>query len=494
MRTPVDSGTLPGDVDEPRFDRALGPVEGLSIVVGTVIGSGIFLTPATIARTAGEHGFGTILLVWIVCGLLSLGGALAYAELAAMFPRAGGQYVFLREAYGPLWGFLFGWMEFWVARAGSIATLAVAFATYARTFYDDYFPMLPTVGAGSGDGTPWDVRWSAFLVIFVLTVINYLGVRWGGAIQSLFTATKVGALITLIACSFGLPGGSAANWQPLWSGGWSGMLPTGVLMGAIGAAMIQSLWAYDGWANGAAVSEEIKNPQRNVPVALFLGTLICAAIYISATVAYHYVLPLTAAAQSSAVAADAAARLSGEYGRPDLGRGLISAAVMISTFGAVNGTLLTGPRIFYAMARDGHFFEEMGLLHPRFRTPFWSIRFVGLWAGLLVLVPWSEILNRLLGWRLEKPLFDQLLTFVVVTSWAFYALTVAGLLVLRRTRPDAERPYRTWGYPVVPALFVVTAIAFVSHSFVTQWVEAAAGIAIVALGVPAYRWWDRRRS
>lgn len=458
----------------PSFNRALGPVEGTCIVIGTVIGSGIFVTPAAIARAVGSYGFGTILLVWVLCGCLSLAGALAYAELAAMFPGAGGQYVYLREAYGRRWAFLYGWMEFWVGRAGSIAALSVACATYAG-----YFRPLDD----------WSQRWVAFLGVFILTVVNYLGVRWGGAVQVIFTATKVAALVALVACAFGLPGGSTANWEPWWGHGPGAALALPVLMAAIGTAMIDSLWAYDGWANGAIVSEEMKDPQRNVPRALLWGTAGIMAIYLSANVAYHYVLPRADLAASERVASDTARVLFGP-----IGGGLVAAAVMVSTFGATNGLLLTGPRIFYAMARDQLFFRQMADLHLRFRTPHWSILFQGLWSGILILVPFDRILYPLLGIKSDKPLFDQLITFVIFASWVFYGMSVSAVIVLRRRRPDLPRPYRAWGYPWVPGLFAATAVAFVGYTLVTQPLESLAGVVIVLLGLPAYAAWNRRRA
>jgi len=460
------------EIDKPTFARALGPVEGTCIVIGTVIGSGIFLVPASVARDAGSWGFGTILLIWVVCGLLSLAGALSYAELSAMFPRAGGQYVYLREAYGSLWAFLFGWMEFWVARAGSVAALAVAFAHYAGVFTHQ-----------DGD---WGVRWTAFIMIFSLTVVNYLGVRWGGTVQVLFTATKVAALGALIVCAFALPGGDTRNWQPWFSSGAGGL--AGLPM-VIGTVMIAVLWAYDGWANGAAVSEEMKQPQRDVPRALFFGTSIIMALYLLANLAYHFTLPMSQINGNERVAGAVAERLFG-----GVGGGLVSAAVMISTFGATNGLMLTGPRIFYAMSRDGVFFQEMGELHSRFRTPHWAILFQGLWAGLLVLVPFNDLLNSLFHWHLDTPLYDQLFTFVIFPSWAFYGMTVAGVLVMRRTRPQLARPYRAWGYPAVPVLFIFTALAFVAHTLVHQPMESMAGLGIIALGLPAYAGWNRGRK
>ncbi|MBM3457064.1 MAG: amino acid permease [Armatimonadetes bacterium] len=455
-----------------QFLRALGPLEGVAIVVGTTIGSGIFLTPATIAEKLGPYGFGAILGVWVLCGALSLAGALAYAELGALFPRAGGQYVYLREAFGPLWGFLFGWVEFWVARAGGIAAVAVAFARYVAVF--------------TNQGGEWAERSTAFLAICVLTAVNYLGVRGGGAVQTLFTATKVGALLALVICSFGLPGGSAEHWQPLWNpaAGAAG------LISAVGFAMVQSLWSYDGWTNGAAVSEEMKNPQRDVPRSLLIGTAIITAIYVSANIAYHYVLPLERIQGSERVAADVAGRLFGS----EVGVRLLAAAVLMSTFGAINGSLLSGTRIFYAMARDGLFFQEMGQLHLRFRSPHWSILFQGIWASALVLVPFDWVLNPLFHWKQEARLYDQLLAYVVFASWAFYGLTVAGLFRLRMTQPDLPRPYSAWGYPVVPGLFVLTSGAFVLHTLVSQPGEALAGVAILLLGIPAYRFWARRSA
>lgn len=454
-----------------RLVRALGPVEGTAIVVGTVIGSGIFLTPAEIARHVGGYGYGVILAVWVLGGLLSLAGALAYAELGAMFPRSGGQYVFMREAYGPLWGFLFGWMEFWVARSGSIAVLAVAFAKGAAVF---------------AHMDEWGIRWTGFLAVVILTFINYFGVRTGGTVQVIFTGTKVAALAALVVCAFALPGGKAANMLPLFeSGGGS----TAALVAGIGAAMVAVLWSYDGWTNGAVVSEEMQNPQRNVPRALLGGTLLIMLIYLAANTAYHFLLPMGLIAHSQVVAADAA-----EIFFPGIGKGLLAAAVMVSTFGAANGLLLTGPRIFFAMARDGIFFRDLANLHPRFHTPDRAILFQGLWAAALVLIPFRDLANQFLHWHMTGELYDQLFTFVIFASWLFYGMAVSAIFVLRRRRPDLERPYRAWGYPVVPLFFVLTAVAFVLHTLVQNPAESLAGVGIILLGVPAYLFWRRRET
>jgi APA family basic amino acid/polyamine antiporter len=469
-RDPGPSLEAPGDpaAGRPQLVRALGPLEGVCIVVGTTIGSGIFITPAKIAENVGPFGFGAILGVWVICGLLSLAGALVYAELAAMFPRAGGQYVYLREAYGPLWGFLYGWMEFWVARAGSCAALGVAFARYAAVFT-----------GGEGD---WAQRWTAFLVVVILTCVNYAGVRWGGTVQTVFTATKVFALAALVVCAFALPGGSAENWQPFTNaGGWERLGFAGLAAG-LGVAMIQSLWAYDGWANAATVSEEMKNPQRDTPRALVGGTLLIIGLYLAANLAYHYVLPLGQVAAAERVAADVAGTLL----NPELGVRLLAAAVMISTFGALNGVMLTGPRVFYAMARDRMFFSQLGELHGTFRSPHIAILFQGLWAAALILIPFDALLNPLFHWKEDARLYDQMLTFVIFGSWGFYAMTVWAVVRLRKLRPELDRPYRTWGYPVTPILFLATSMAFMVNALREQPGEALAGLVLVGLGVPVY--------
>jgi APA family basic amino acid/polyamine antiporter len=468
------------------FHRALGPFTGATLVVGTVMGSGIFLTPSTIAQRVGGFGTAAILFVWCFCGVLSLAGALSYAELGAMFPHAGGQYIFLREAYGRLTAFLYGWMEFWVARGGSIAALAVAFARYAAYFThaDD----------------PTSRRWTSFAAIVTLTGINYLGVRLGGIVQVMFTAAKVGALALLVVCAFTLRGGSVENWTPFVHSapnvGWL------AFFSAFGLAMIQALWAYDGWTNGAAPAEEMKDPQRNIPRALVGGTLAIIAIYLTANLAYHYVLPLDRIVLSKRVASDVANILLGPLlgerpGQERIGGGLLAAAVMASTFGAVNGLLLTGPRIFFAMSRDGLFFRNMGRLHRKYRTPYASILVLGLWASFLVLFPMDRVVHSLFGWRLKSDLgdqFDDLLTFVIFGSWVFYGLSVAAVFVLRRRHPEMPRPYRAWGYPWVPALFVITSVAFVAHTLVTQPLQSLTGVVIVLAGVPAYLKWSRTRK
>jgi APA family basic amino acid/polyamine antiporter len=275
--------------------------------------------------------------------------------------------------------------------------------------------------------------------------------------------------------------GKAENWQPVFQSA-----PGVSFFSALGMALVAVLWSYDGWTNGATVSEEMQNPQRNVPRALLGGTLVVTVIYLSANVAYHYLLPMGLLTRSNVVASDAAEMLF-----PSIGGGIIAAAVMVSTFGAANGLLLTGPRIFFAMARDGVFFRDLARLHPRFHTPDRAILFQGLWAAVLVLVPFADIAYSLFHLKMEGELYDQLFTFVIFGSWLFYGMSVAAIFVLRRKRPDLERPYKAWGYPIVPAFFVITAVAFLLHTLVQSAAQSLAGIGIILLGLPAYAWWRR---
>ncbi len=453
-----------------RFDRALGPVEATCLVLGTVVGPGIFVVPGLVAQAAAPYGAGAALLVWALCGLLSLGGAVAYAELAGMFPRAGGQYAFLREAFGPLPAFLFGWMEFWLARAGSMAVAAVIFAHYAGTFTHL-------------DGE-WGVRWTAFLVVFVLTLVNYVGVRASATVQVLCTSLKIAALGALAVCAFGMVHGGASNLTPL-------SLPPaagpGAVFEAFGAAAVAALWAFNGWANGATVAEELREPRRDGPRALVRGMLLVVALYLLLAAGCHYVLPVPILASGGDVVMDVAARLFGP-----VGPALAAVTAMIAAFGTINGLLLSGPRVFYSMARDGLFFAEVEELHPRFRTPHLGVLFQGLWAGFLLLFPYGAVFEAFFGWRPETPLFQQLFTLVLFASWGFYALTVAGMMRMRVLRPEAERPYRAWGYPVVPGLFVAGAVLFMGHVLAEHPAESVGGLAVVLLGLPAYWAWSRR--
>lgn len=427
--------------EKAHLERRLGLTTAVCLVAGSVIGSGVFLVASDIAAAVPSPWAG--LSVWLVAGVLSLLGGLTFAELGAMFPGAGGQYVFLREAFGPLPAYLYGWSSFWVIQAGSIAAVAIAFAQYLSSF----------VGLD-----PTGVKLAASAVIALLTVLNMLGVEKGAAVLDAVTGAKALALVAIGAAGFLVPAQAAAP-AP-----WSFSAP------AYGVALIAAFWAYDGWNNVTFVAGEIKEPQRNVPLALALGLTGVTLLYLFANLTYLRLLPLEAVAASKFVGADAARVFGGEGAAR-----LMSAVVLMSTFGCVNGMVLAGPRVTYAMAEDGRLPERLAFVHPRWKVPTNALLAQGVWSVLLV---WS---GR----------YDQLFTYVVCAAFLFYGLTAAGVLVLRRRRPDLERPYKVPLYPVLPAAYVLFCAAFVANSFREKPVEALAGAGLVLLGVPAYRLFKR---
>jgi amino acid transporter len=491
--------------------RVLGPVGATTVVIGSVIGSGIFFKAKVIAENVGS--FELVLLVWVVCGLMSLLGALAAAELGAMMPHAGGQYVYLREAYGPLSGFLWGWGEFWIMRTGSTAALAVAFA---KAFYQSIGTLLHDAGwlrqvtvadvpyeSLFGVTTVpqvWLYRAIAIIAILLLTTINVVGARWGGLTQDLTTFLKVGTLVALMVLPFVTGTADVGNLTTRFQAA-----PTNLgLIAGFGAAMTAAFWAYDGWGNIGPVAEEVRDPQRNIPLSLFVGMFILIVLYIGTTVAYHLVLTMTETAQSGFVAASACQRMLGQHGAA-----IASAAVMVSTFGALNSNLLVGPRVIFAMARDRLFLSPMARVHPRFRTPHVSIISETTWAVLLILgsdllkhvsVPtwvsrlptWlgEQLTNSLMGMR-TKDIFDVLTDFVIFGQFVFYLLATAAVFVLRVKRPEWNRPYRTLGYPVLPLLFVISSAGFLIGMFITTPVESVTGLAFIGLGAIAYQFRPR---
>jgi len=441
---PVKSGTEPASAvsEQPSLLRALGLWETTAIVMGIMIGSAIFIVPAEITREVGSER--AALWVWVISGLLSLFGALSFAELAAMLPQAGGQYVYLREAYGHLVSFLCGWTFFLAVQSGGISTVAVGFAQYLP----DFFPL-----------HPGQQKLAASLAIVVLTAINYRGVREAGWVQSVLTGAKLGAIVAIVALGFALVRGPIDNTVKLPK-------PAGLgFVSAFGVAMVAALWAYDGWNNGTFAADEVKNPERTLPLALVLGTAAVSVIYILLNLVYYHVLPLLTIAQSPRVAAEAGIRLFGRGGAH-----WVTLAIIVAMLGCLNGMILAGARVYYAMARDGLFFRWCGNVHPKFRTPHLSLLFQAAWAVLLVL----------LG------TYEQLFTYVIFAGWIFYALTALAVIVLRRKRPDLPRPYRVFGYPFVPAAFVIAAACFILNTLVARPVEAGMGSGIVALGIPAY--------
>lgn len=449
------------------LQRALGVWAATSIVIGTVIGSGIFLVPSEMVRAVGSPGM--VFVVWIAGALLSLFGALTYSELAAALPEAGGEYAYLREAYGPFFGFLYGWTQTLVAKSASVATIATGFYLYFSNFVPALNVIAFVVPLPIGpEGAPLEIRWGqlfAMVLILALGFLNYFGVRIGGNVQVVVTVVKVALLVAIVLAGLLADSGSAANLStsvPAAAGGTLGFF----------AALLAALWAYDGWNNVNMVSSEIRDPQRNLPIALIAGTLTVAAIYILANLAYFYVLPAEAVAASSRVAADAMRAVFG-----DRGAAAVSLAAMISTFAALNGSILAGSRVPYALARDGLFFRRIADVHPQYHTPAPAILLLSCWSALLVL----------------SGHFRALYTLVLFPSWILYAMAAASVIVLRIKRPDLPRPYRTLGYPVVPVVFVLVACALLVSTLLSNPRESLLGLTIIAAGIPFYLRWNRSR-
>lgn len=448
---------------QPELKRVLGPWAAASIVVGTVIGSGIFLVPKTMISSVGSVPI--VFAVWIVGGLLSLAGALSYAELAAAIPEAGGEYAYLREAYGPIWGFIYSWTQMWVAKSGSIATLATGFFLYLTNFFprlDTAFYSIPLpIGPHGG---PLDIRYGqllAIVLILLLAWLNYFGVKLGGNVQVVVTVVKVAliAFIIVAGLAFGHPHApAAASIAPLT---FSGFI----------AALVAALWAYDGWNNVSMVASEIRRPQRNLPLALIGGTLGVIGIYLFANAAYFRVLTSGEVAGGTRVAADMMGKIFGAGGA-----GAVSIAAMISIFAALNGSILSGARVPYAAARQGYFFRYAASVHPEHHTPQGSIVLLTAWSALLVL----------------SGRYDDLFNLVIFASWILYGMTAASVVVLRRKRPDLERPYRTVGYPVVPLLFIAGAIILLVTTAIDRPRESCMGLVLIAIGLPFYFHWKKR--
>ena len=445
--------------------RALGPWAAASIVVGTVIGSGIFLVPRTMIQRVGSVEM--VFAVWVVGGLLSMAGALSYAELAAALPEAGGEYAFLREAYGPMWGFLYSWTQTWVAKSGSIATLATGFFLYLTTFFEPLKGVIYTVPLPIGpNGGPLEIQYGqlfAIALIMGLAWLNYFGVKIGGNVQVAVTVLKVALIAAIVLAGLFLGEAhapAAATISPLT---FSGFI----------AALVAALWAYDGWNNVSMVSSEIKDPQRNLPRALIGGTLTVVAIYMLANLAYFRVLAPAEVAGSTRVAAEMMRKLVGNEGA-----GAVAIAAMISIFAALNGSILSGARVPYAAARDGYFFRKMARVHPQHHTPGTAIIILNLWACFLVL----------------SGKYDDLFNLVIFASWILYGMTAAAVVVLRYKQPGLVRPYRTLGYPIIPLLFIAGAIILLFSTLIERPRESVMGLGVMALGLPFYHYWKRQKS
>jgi len=493
---------------QPEFVRGLGFLDATMLVAGSMIGSGIFIVSADIARQLGSTGW--LLLAWVVTGLLTIAAALSYGELAAMMPRAGGQYVYLREAYGPLWGFLYGWTLFLVIQTGTIAAVAVAFARYLGVLVPSISPtrwIIPPIDLSSHYAVSLSTQQlAAMLLIAVLTFINTRGLRIGKLIQNLFTSAKTVALAALIVTGLLLlRNGDAvrANFSQLWeprnaspvtpdlsfvatmtaSGGALGLLV------AFCVAQVGSLFSSDAWNNVTFTAGEVKNPQRNLPLSLAAGTALVTVLYILANLAYLCLLPLD---QIQHAPDDRVATAAIETLSHGSGPMIMAIAIMISTFGCNNGIILSGARVYYAMARDGLFFRATGRLNAR-SVPAAGLVLQCVWTCLLVL-PRTRLpqAGPAAGPVQYGNLYSNLLDYVVFAVLIFYVLTIAGLFVLRRKQPNAERPYRAFGYPVVPALYIAAASVILVVLLLYRTQITWPGLVIVLAGVPAYFLWRRR--
>jgi len=433
-------------------DRSLARVLGFRdlvlIVVGTVIGSGIFLVPGNVIRASGGS-VGAALLIWLLGGVLSLLGALTYGELGAMNPGAGGLYAYLRDAFGPLVAFLYGWTAFLVIASGSVATLALAGSAYAS--------QLVTL-------TPLGAKAFALLLIALVAVINVRGTRGSADVQNWSTGLKVAALLVISAALL-LSGHGLSGGEPFWPARW-----TGGLFSGMGVGMIGVLWAYEGWQYATFSAGETVDPQRVFPRALGVGTAVLIAIYLFANLGYVAALGPAGVAASSRVAAEAVGQAAG----PGAAK-VVAAAILVSVFSAMNGLTITAPRMYYAMARDGVFFRKLGEVHPRFGTPAVAVVVGSVWAMVLAL--WGT--------------FESLLTYVVFVGWVFYALGALCVVIQRRRAPAAARPFRVPGYPWTPWIFVIAAAGLVANTVATQPVRSAIGVAGVLTGGPVWWWWRR---
>src|ERR1700730_2267179 len=493
------------------FVRAIGLFDGTMIVVGSMIGSGIFIVAADIARQTGSAG--GLLTAWLITGLLTVSAALSYGELAALFPHAGGQYIYLREAYSPLWGFLYGWTLFLVIQTGTIAAVAVGFARYVGVL----FPAI--------SGTAWIVhpinlsakyavslsvqQLVGILLIIFLTFLNTLGVRLGKLIQNVFTSAKALSLLGLIfLCVFVARNAAAISdnfthlWairgvQPIEPGAnfLRGLVPTVTaasgafgLFVAFGVAQVGSLFSADAWNNIGFTAAEVKNPKRDVALSMAFGTLIVITLYCLANLAYLCALPL-AQIQNAPDDRVASAALAAVFG--PAGAAIMAVAIIISTFGCNNGLILAGARVSYAMARDGLFFKSTGKLNDK-GVPGSALIYQGIWITVLILLRTRRVSGT--GEVSYGNLYSDLLDYVVFSALLFYVLTIAGIFALRKKRPDADRPYKAPGYPFIPLLYIVaaTAIMFVLLLYQTQ--TAGRGLVIVLVGVPVYLLWSRRSA
>ena len=457
----------------PELVKGIGLFGAISVVAGTMIGTAIFVVPSRMLQLVGSPA--RVLAVWVFAGALSLCGALGYAELGAALPKAGGEYVYIYRAYAPWLGFLYAWTQFVIAKSTSIAAIATGFVLYLSYFFPQLAsPFWQRQASFAGHAATFSLtglQIGAVAMIALLSGINVLGVRRAGVVQTLFTASKLLVLAVLIILGLALGKGSFEHFSALSPAslhpGW---------LAAFGVATVSALWAYDGWNNLSMVAGEVENPQRNMPRALILGTVVVITVYVFVNISYFYVVAPSNALGTQTIAADAARVFLGKAGGA-----FIAIGVMISTFATLNGSILSGSRVPYAAALDGLFPESIGSVHPRFRTPGVSIAAQAVIASLFALTG----------------SYDALYTKAIFSEFLFYALVTAGIFVLRRREPALERPYRTWGYPVVPGIFVLLAVVLLANTVLQQRTDSLWGLGLVGSGIPVYflwRLWQRRKG
>ena len=450
--------------------QGLGPVATMALVVGHIIGTGVFLVPSAMARATGSVGL--VFLVWIVGGTLSLFGALTVAELGAAMPRAGGPYVYLTRGLGPVWGFLFGWMNNMVGKPASISTIAAGFLIFVGFFAPGVRTPLFTLHLSvpfTGHSSEFVFTWAqplAAVSIALMSFINYLGVRLAGRLQVVLTCIKIGSILTVVILGFLFAGTRAQGAQPFLPSTFNLGMLTGFL-----TAMVGALWAYDGWIDLTFAGSEVVEPQKNIPRAVVGGTVTVGVIYLLANIVYFRVLPIEAVAAAQNVASETVRVFAGARAAA-----WITAAMVVSAFTTLNSSVLTGSRVPYAMARDGLFFRVADGIHPRFHTPSGAIAFQAVLSCIMVLTG----------------KFEDLFSLFIFAQWIFYALTVASVYGSRRKEPDLLRPYRTWGYPAVPAIFVAGAFALTVNLWMQRPGRSTIGLLLILAGLPFYLQWTRR--
>ena len=463
--SPATESVTPGQ--KPGLVRGLSLLDSVLLLVSGIIGSSIFLTAKDIAGPLPNPIL--FFLVWVLGGVISLCACVAFAELGSMFPDSGGQYIYLREAYGDLVAFLYGWMLFAVANGGTIAALSVASAAYMGN-------IIPAISQDhvifSLAGMPFTRAHAVGLaLIVILTYVNVVGLRWGALIQNVSTWTKFIAMSAFVVLGFAIGKGHWSNFSARAPGGLSMGLSPGQLISALGVGLIAVFWAYDGWVYITWVAGEVKDPRRNVPLAMVLGVLVVGAIYLAMNMTYVYALPLSEIAKHETIVHDAATVLFSSGAA-----GWLSAMIAVSCFSAAAACTLAGSRVYLAMAQDGVFFRSMAAIHPKWRTPAFSLIGQGLWAAVLTM----------------SGRYDQLYTYVIFGMVLSYTLTVIGLFILRWKRPDVPRPYRCTGYPWLPGIYVLVGVAWTLNTIIQRPTEAFWGAAIVLIGVPGYLYWKRK--